>query len=432
MGPWYSTADRSPSAVRPASADKGARARAIFLALMVLDHADFVRVLDGERLPAALVDLDALDRNVDRLRDLVDGSGKTLRVASKSVRHVGLQRRILERGGALFRGLMCFTNEEAAFLAGEGFDDLLVAYPSAAGLGPLAERVRDGATIRVMADHPDHLVAIGRAATEAGVTLDVLLELDVAYRPLGGRLHLGVLRSSLRSAEQLGALAREAADVEGVRIVGLMGYEAHVAGLPDTTPFSKALNPARRALKRLSVPAIAEIRAAAVDALRRAGVEPLLVNGGGTGSVRTTVREGAVTEVTAGSGFLCPHLFDYYRGSALEPAAFFALEVSRVPQPGVVTCLGGGYVASGEPGWDRLPIPWLPRGLEYVAMEGAGEVQTPLKVPRPIVLRAGEPVVFRHAKAGELAERFDEYLLVRAGEIVGRQPTYRGQGRAFL
>lgn len=399
---------------------------------MTLDHSDFVRALEGERLPAALVDLDALERNIDRLRAAVAGSGKTLRVASKSVRHVGLLRRIMERGGEVFRGLMCFTHEEAAFLSAEGFDDLLVAYPSAQGLGGITARVREGAIIRVMADHPDHLRAYGRAATDAGVTLDVLLELDVAYQPFGGRLHLGVLRSSLRSAAALGALAREAAGIEGIRVVGLMGYEAHVAGLPDATPFSKALNPVRRALKKLSVPAVAEIRRAAVEALRDAGVDPIVVNGGGTGSVRTTIAEPWVTEVTAGSGFVCSHLFDYYRGNVLEPAGFFALEVSRMPQAGIATCLGGGYVASGEPGWDRLPLPWLPRGLEYVSMEGAGEVQTPLKVPRGVRLVAGDPVVFRHAKAGELAERFDEYLLLRDGEIEAREPTYRGMGHAFL
>lgn len=401
-------------------------------ASMALDHEDFARALQHERLPAALVDLDALERNIDRLADAIDGSGKTLRVASKSVRHVGLLRRILARGGKAFRGLMCFTPEEAAFLSREGFDDLLVAYPSRQGLDAVAECVGRGATIRLMADHVEHLRTYGRAAMDRGITLEVILEVDVAYQPLGGRMHLGALRSPLRSTSQLGALAREASGIEGVRIVGLMGYEGHVAGLPDATPFSKALNPVRRALKKLAVPAVAQIRRDAVEAMRDAGIDPLVVNGGGTGSVRTTIAEPCITEVTAGSGFLCSHLFDYYEGNVLEPAAFFALEVCRLPQPGVVTCLGGGYVASGEPGWDRLPVPWLPRGLEYISMEGAGEVQTPLAVARDVRLEIGDPVIFRHAKAGELAEHFVEYLLVRDGAIEARESTYRGMGQSFL
>lgn len=402
--------------------------------IAVVHWSDFARILRAERLPAALIDLDALDRNIARFQRAVAGSGKSLRVASKSVRHVGLLRRILERGGDAFRGTMCFAAEEAAFLSDEGFDDLLVAYPSVqrAGLREVAARVRAGRTIRLIADDVAQLRAYAAAACDAGTTLEVLLDFDVAYQPVTG-LHLGVLRSPIRDVDQLAALARGAQAMEGVRVVGLMGYEAHVAGLPDANPFSRAMNPLRRALKRLAVPQVAARRREAVEALRSAGIDALVVNGGGTGSLASTIAEPSVTEVTVGSGFLCSHLFDYYRGSELEPAAFFALEVCRRPQPDTVTCLGGGYVASGEPGWDRLPLPWAPEGLSYVAMEGAGEVQTPLKVPPGAPpLRIGDPVVFRHAKAGELAERFDHYLLVSAGEVVGREPTYRGMGRCFL
>lgn len=408
-----------------------------------MDWKAFAGALTGERLPAALVDLDALDRNIARLRSAVEPSGKTLRVASKSVRHVGLTRRILEGGRGVFQGLMCFTLEEACFLADEGLDDLLVAYPSVGGTGgdgpgrssaldEIARRVADGHVIRLMADHEAHLSAYAAAGARAGTTIEVLLDVDVAYQPLSG-LRLGVLRSPIRSAARVAELTRAARSMDGVKLVGLMGYEAHVAGLPDENPFSRAMNPARRALKRLFVPQVAARREAAVRAMRDAGVSPTVVNGGGTGSVSTTMREACVTEVTAGSGFLCPHLFDYYQGNVLEPAAFFALEISRVPEPSVITCLGGGYVASGEPGWDRLPIPWAPPGLEYVAMEGAGEVMTPLRVPpHAAPLSIGDPVVFRHAKAGELAERFDCYLLLRNGKIVAREPTYRGMGRCFL
>lgn len=400
--------------------------------LAAMHWQDFVRALRGERLPAALVDLDALERNVERVARAVRGSGKTVRVASKSIRHLGLLRRILERGGTDFRGVMCFTLAEACFLADHGFDDLLVAYPSV-GAGTLAEaaaRVKRGVTLRLVADDLKQLEAYGRAARAVGTVLEVVLDVDVAFAALRGRVHLGVLRSPLRLAADVERLAR--ARVEGIEIVGLMGYEAQVAGLPDANPFSRALNPARRAIKRISIPRVAKLRREALQALRRAGVEAVIVNGGGTGSLRTTLQDPHVTEVTVGSGFLCSHLFDYYADRALEPAAFFALEVCRIPEPGVVTCLGGGYVASGEPGWDRLPLPWLPEGLRYVSVEGAGEVQTPLRVPHGLHIAIGDPIVFRHAKAGELAERFDSYLLVRAGEIVAREPTYRGMGRAFL
>lgn len=390
--------------------------------------------LSGERLPAALVDLDALDRNVDRLVRALGETDKTLRVASKSVRHVGLLRHILERGGARVRGLLCFTLEEACFLHDQGFDDLVVAYPSVqrAALEQVADRVCRGASIRLMADHRAHLEAYGAAGRDAGCTIEALIDLDVSYEALRGRVHLGVLRSPIRSAKQAADLARAASRIGGLRIVGLMGYEAHVAGLTDDNPFSRSLTPVRRAIKRISIPRVATLRAEAVAALRSEGVEVAIVNGGGTGSVRTTAREACVTEVTAGSGFLCSHLFDYYDDNVCEPAAFFALEVARIPEPGVITCLGGGYIASGEPGWDRLPVPYLPEGLRYVSMEGAGEVQTPLRGRSHTPIYIGDPILFRHAKAGELAERFDRYLLLRDGSIVAREPTYRGMGRCFL
>lgn len=390
------------------------------------------RTLRGERLPAACVDLDAFDRNIDRVR--ARAGAKTVRVASKSIRHVGLLRRILARGGDAFRGVMCFTVEEATFLAEEGFDDLFVAYPTVqpAALEAFARHAADGKTLWAVVDCAAHLEALGAAGRAAGVTLTAVLELDVAYRRLGGRVHLGSRRSPIRGAADAVALSRVARGIEGVELAGLMGYEGHVAGLTDTNPFSRAMNPARRLVKRVSVPEVARLRAEVAAALADEGVALRLVNGGGTGSLRETAAEACVTEVTAGSGFLCSHLFDYYADLDFEPAVCFALEVCRLSDAGFATALGGGYVASGEPGWDRLPVPWQPPGLKYVPMEGAGEVQTPLRVPPGVELNVGDAVLFRHAKAGELAERFDTYLLCRRGEIVAREPTYRGQGRCFL
>jgi D-serine deaminase-like pyridoxal phosphate-dependent protein len=157
-----------------------------------------------------------------------------------------------------------------------------------------------------------------------------------------------------------------------------------------------------------------------------------LVNGGGTGSLHTTAAEGAVTELTAGSGFYAPTLFDRYADFTLTPAAMFALPVVRRPAPGVVTALGGGYHASGPAGADRLPQPYLPPGLRLDPLEGAGEVQTPLAGEAADGLRLGQRVYMRHAKAGELCERFDSLYLVRGGEIVDQVPTYRGEDRCFL
>jgi D-serine deaminase-like pyridoxal phosphate-dependent protein len=110
----------------------------------------------------------------------------------------------------------------------------------------------------------------------------------------------------------------------------------------------------------------------------------------------------------------------------------FAMPVVRRPSGGVATLLGGGYHASGAPGPDRLPAPYLPRGLRLDPMEGAGEVQTPVVGAAAASLRVGDRVYLRHAKAGELCERFDRLYLVSGGGIVDEVATYRGEGRCEL
>jgi D-serine deaminase-like pyridoxal phosphate-dependent protein len=185
-------------------------------------------------------------------------------------------------------------------------------------------------------------------------------------------------------------------------------------------------------MKRASSSDVVRTRALVRAGLQEAGLRPALFNGGGTGSLQACSREAALTEVTAGSGFVDSHLFDAYDGLALRPAAYFALQVVRRPAAGLVTCHGGGYVASGAAGRDRLPIPALPAGLSLLNLEGAGEVQTPLRAAEVTALELGDPVFFRHAKAGELAEHFTEYILVRGERAVARAPTYRGLHKCFL
>ena len=394
------------------------------------EYARLRRAIAGETLPLALCDLGALETNVDRLLARVR-PGQALRVASKSVRCPALLEAVCARGGARVSGLMCYSAREALLLAERGFADLLVAYPSAqaADVTTLAELAARGVRVAAVIDSPAQMDPLARAARARGVRVRVVVEVDLSLRVLGARL--GVLRSPVRRPDEVVALARAATDTPGLAFGGVMGYEAQVAGLPDESPFSRATNPVRRAIRRASIVAVAARRRAVAEALDRAGLPAPLFNGGGTGSLVETSREPWVTETTAGSGFLASHLFDYYRGLELVPAAMFALQVARTPARGVVTCHGGGYVASGAAGAARLPVPHLPHGLRLVPLEGAGEVQTPVRGAAARALRPGDPVFFRHAKAGELAEHFGEYLLVRGDEAVGRAPTYRGLGYSF-
>jgi D-serine deaminase-like pyridoxal phosphate-dependent protein len=391
--------------------------------------------LRGEALPVAAVDLDALERNVDTIVAAVRGRGKTLRVASKSVRCVALLRAIAARGGPAVRGVMAFSPAEACYLAEEGFADILVAYPTALAHDArlVARAVAGGAAIALTADDPAHLAVASAAAAEAGVRLRVVVDVDVSYRPLGDRVHVGVRRSPLRAPAAVADLAERIAGDRHLAFAGLQAYEAHLAGIADddrAAPLSLAAA-AKRALKALAREPVRAQRQAIVDELGRRGIAVPLFNGGGTGSAGWSAEDPALTEVAAGSGFLDSHLFDGFRGLALEPAAFFGLQVTRRPAPGLVTCHGGGFVASGAAGPDRLPLPYLPEGLALLGLEGAGEVQTPLALPLGLDVALGDPVFFRHAKAGELAEHFAEYALIRGDRVEGRALTYRGAGRCF-
>ena len=370
---------------------------------------------------------------MDRLLAPVRGTGKTVRIATKSVRAIGLTERIRDRGGAAIRGVMGYSCREAGFLVERGFDDVLVAYPTMqpSDAKIVAESNARGATVRLVADDPRHLDVANDAARAVGARVPIVVDIDVGYRPLGARYPIGVRRSPLREASEIAAFAERVASRSNLRFAGLLAYEAHLAGVRDEGA-GALMDIATRAMKRRAVHDVVARRQEILDELARRKIEAPLFNGGGTGSIETSAHDTTLTEVAVGSGFVDSHLFDGYRGLDLTPAAFFALQVTRVPSPGFITCHGGGFIASGAAGRDRLPIPVYPEGLELTPLEGAGEVQTPLRVRNSARLELGSPVFFRHAKAGELAEHFDSYLLVRGREIVGRARTYRGEGQSFV
>ncbi|MEU9039795.1 amino acid deaminase/aldolase [Streptomyces sp. NPDC048352] len=394
------------------------------------DRARYDRATAHLDAPLAMVDLDAFDANAD---DLVRrAGGKPVRVASKSVRCRALLERVLARPG--FAGVMSYTLAESLWLARSGFEDVLLAYPSAdrAGFAELAGDAKLARAVTVMVDDPAQLDLIERSRGGGAEEIRVCLELDTALHLLGGRVRVGARRSPLREPGQLAELAAAVAARPGFRVVGLMGYEGHVAGVGDALAGRPVRSRVIRLMQGAARRELAVRRAEAVRAVRAVVPDLEFVNGGGTGSVAQTAAEEAVTEIAAGSGLYVPRLFDNYTSFRGRPAALFAQPVVRRPGVGVVTVLGGGYPASGAAGADRLPVPYLPAGLRYDPQEGAGEVQTPLLGSPADDLLIGDRVWFRHAKAGELCERFDVLHLVEGDRVVDSVPTYRGEGRTFL
>jgi D-serine deaminase-like pyridoxal phosphate-dependent protein len=380
--------------------------------------------------PFAIVDLAAFDANAAAMA--ARAAGKPIRVASKSVRCRALLRRVLATQG--WTGVMAYTLPEAIWLVREGVsDDVLVAYPTAdrGALRALGSDPRLAAHITIMVDSLAQLDFIdATVAPHEREVLRLCVDLDASWRLAGGRVHVGVRRSPVHRPGQAGRLALAISERKGYRLVGLMSYEAQIAGLGDAPP-GALRGAAIRAMQRGSRAELRRRRGAAVAAVR-AHADLEFVNGGGTGSVAATSADPAITEIGAGSGLYGPGLFDRYRAWRPEPAAFFALPVVRHPAAGFATVLGGGWIASGPAHASRQPTPWLPDGLRLVPVEGAGEVQTPLAGPIAGQLRVGDRVWFRHAKAGELCEHVEVLHLVDGDRIVAAAPTYRGERQAFL
>ncbi|ONI82110.1 alanine racemase [Saccharothrix sp. ALI-22-I] len=378
--------------------------------------------------PFAIVDLDAFDSNAADLARRA--GGRPIRVASKSVRVRALLERVLARPG--YEGVMCYSLAEALWLSSVNLsEDLLVAYPTVdhTALKRLALDEQARGRITLMIDSTAHLDLIRAALGVDHPEIRVCMELDVSWRPLPG-LHIGPRRSPVHTSREARALAEAIARRPGFRLVGVMAYEGQIAGLGDQPPGKPLRGAVLRWMQRHSAAELVERRTTAVAAVRRtADLE--FVNGGGTGSLEVTAADPSVTELAAGSGLIGPTLFDGYRGFQPKPAVMFALPVVRRPKRHVATLFSGGYIASGTATADRQPSPYLPLGLKLLPLEGAGEVQTPVVGRAADSLRLGDRVWMRHAKAGELAERFTHYHVVR-GDVVERTvPTYRGEGHSF-
>jgi D-serine deaminase-like pyridoxal phosphate-dependent protein len=410
--------DRRRAARAPGQAPETARAR-------------YDRATADLDPPLALVDEGAFDRNAaDMTRR---AAGHPIRVATKSLRCRYLIERALATPG--YRGVMCYTLAEALWLHAAGTcDDLLVAYPTVdrGALRALAADDRARPHITIMADSEPHLDVVDRALGAGHPEIRICLDLDVSWRPLARRpaVHIGTRRSPLHTPEQAVAFARAIDRRAGFRLAGVMGYEGQIAGLGDAPPGHPVRAQLIRLIQARSVPELIRRRTAAIRQIQ--SVTSLeFVNGGGTGSLESTASDTSVTELTAGSGLVGPTLFDAYRRFSPEPALLYALPVVRRPGPGLATLFSGGYVASGSGTPDRLPRPALPAGLRLTGTEGAGEVQTPVRGAAADTLAPGDRVWMRHAKAGELAERFRTYHVLGEDGQVTAVPTYRGEGQCF-
>jgi D-serine deaminase-like pyridoxal phosphate-dependent protein len=381
-------------------------------------YEKYKAALINEPSPCLFLDLDAFETNMNWA--IQNAGSKKIRIATKSIRSVEVLKTILNHSNT-FQGLMAFTLAEALWLRDLGFKDILVGYPSCDHKS-LQQLALNPQGITLMVDLPEHIDLLEKYFIDQkfSICIDVDLSMDLPA------LRFGVFRSSIQSEDGLLILIKRIINSSKVTIVGVMGYEAQIAGVGDEKSFLI------RFLKNLSVKKLRKRREVFFNLIKKHFPENIFVNGGGTGSLDSTRDENCVTELTVGSGFYAPALFDHYQNFKLKPALAFNLPIVRHPTPDIFTCLGGGYIASGAIEKSKQPIPYLPLGLELMPFEGAGEVQTPVKNTKGHPLKVGDFIILRHAKAGEICERFNSIALIKNGKCLGHVPTYRGEGKCFL
>lgn len=378
--------------------------------------------------PFGAISVPALAHNAHDM--LERASGTTIRVASKSVRVRGVIESVLALPG--YKGVLAYTLAEALWLA-ETIDDVVVGYPTAdrASIRALTADARLSRRVTLMVDSVAQLDLIDAVVPlRERERIRVCLELDASWRSKAIGF-TGVYRSPVHTVEEATLLAADIVARPGFVLVGIMSYEAQIAGVVNRPPGQRLRGGAVDWMQRNSFAELVDRRSAVVESVR-SFTELEFVNGGGTGSLERTASDGSVTEIAAGSGLFGPHLFDGYSHFTPAPAAAFALSVVRKPTPQMATLLGGGWIASGPPAADRMPQLAWPQGLSFVAREAAGEVQSPVTGRAAEALAPGDRVWLRHTKAGELSEHLNEFALVDGDRIVDTMTTYRGEGKAFL
>ena len=383
-------------------------------------YNDYLTALNHPGSPVLFLDLSAFEKNVEWVKK--NSGNKKIRIATKSIRSKEMLKRILG-SDPVFQGIMTYDLREALWLRSEGFNDILMGYPSV-DKEQIKLLARNPEGITLMVDRPEHIHLLEEIAKGENAVINICIDIDLSMDLPG--IRFGVFRSTLTSIERLKTFLSELKDCKHIHLSGLMGYEAQIAGVMDKH------SPIIRLLKKISISKLQKRRREMVNLLLSQGLKPDLINGGGTGSLIYTRTEEDVTEVTVGSGFFSPVLFDHYKDFKLNPALLFTLPIVRNPETDIYTCLGGGYIASGATESIKQPAPYLPVGLSLLKHEGAGEVQTPLHYSGTAKLQIGSSVIMRHAKSGEVCERFEKIHLVRDGKSEGTILTYRGEGKTFV
>ena len=348
--------------------------------------------------PALLVDLDALDANIASIAGACRRSGINWRPHTKGIKVPQIAARLIEAGAI---GLTCAKLGEAEVMGAAGFSDILIAN-QIVGPQKIARLValRRTCDVIVAVDGRDNVAAIAEAARAAGVTVRLVIEVD-----------MGMKRAGLQPGDACLALARFIAAQEGVRFAGLMGWEGQTAGIPD--PQDKAAAVAA---------AVAAIVATA-ELCRKAGLPVDIVSCGGTGTYWLTAAQPGVTEIQAGGGVFCDVHYAKDFGVGHPYALTIMTTITSRPTPNRIICDAGKKTMSSDA---AMPEPiglGAVRASRLSAEHGVIELEQPDDTHR-----VGDRLEWIVGYSDTTVHLHDEIYATRKGRIAAIWPIV-GRGK---
>jgi D-serine deaminase-like pyridoxal phosphate-dependent protein len=353
------------------------------------------RTLSEIPTPALVVDVPALDRNIRRMADYFAARPCKLRPHFKAHKTPEIARRQLAAGSCT--GLTCATVAEAEAVSSIA-NDILVANEIVDAdrcrrVATLARRV----TMTVAADSIVGLVRMSAAAIDAGVTVGVLIDLNV-----------GQNRCGVAAGDEAVALAKKARALPGLKLRGLMGYEGHAVGIPKRDEREAAV---RRSMDQLASTARLF---AALD------LPTEVVSGGGTGSYDISSTLAEITEIQAGSYALMDTDYGKLDMPFEHALAVLGMVISR---PIATRCVAdcGHKSCTKDHGHPAV------KGIEGAAVLALNDEHATISIPAASTIKIGERVQLLPSHIDPTMNLHDVVYALDGDAVLGVWPvTARG------
>jgi D-serine deaminase-like pyridoxal phosphate-dependent protein len=350
--------------------------------------------------PALLLDLDAFQRNVNKMAQFFADKPTSLRPHAKTHKCPEIARRQIQAGAI---GITCAKVGEAEVMAQAGIQDILIANQVVGEVK--IDRLTDLAArceLMVAVDDPANVAALSRACRAKGVTMRILVEVDI-----------GMNRCGVQPGAPALSLAQQVTDSPNLQLAGLMGYEGHLVSIADSKE--------RRTRVLQALVPLQETR----DLLQKNGLSVAIVSGGGTGTYDISGAQPPMTEIEAGSYVFMDASYIKVRPEFETSLTILSSVVSRPTPERIVTDAGMKAITTDH----GLPVPiGIPGASSKHLSEEHGRLE--LDDPETVQLRPGDKVRLIPAHCCTNVNLYDNLHVIQDGALVDIWPiTARGRAQ---